>query len=117
VPGDWNSQREDLRYYEGTVWYRRAFEASPAEGRRQFLVFDAINYKAIVYLTTRELRPASSFPALEQHAGDVRVVDDPLGAELDVLGLNEYIGWYDGPPATSTAPAPNGGSHERRHLY
>jgi beta-glucuronidase len=36
--------------------------------------------------------------ALEQHAGDVRIVDDPLGAELDVLGLNEYIGWYDGPP-------------------
>src|SRR5689334_12313125 len=39
VPGDWNSQREDLKYYEGTVWYRRVFEASPAEGRRQFLVF------------------------------------------------------------------------------
>ncbi|HEV2861501.1 MAG TPA: glycoside hydrolase family 2 TIM barrel-domain containing protein [Pyrinomonadaceae bacterium] len=27
-----------------------------------------------------------------------QVVDDPLGADLDVLGCNEYVGWYDGPP-------------------
>ena len=26
------------------------------------------------------------------------VIDDPLGADLDVLGLNEYVGWYDGLP-------------------
>jgi beta-glucuronidase len=26
-------------------------------------------------------------------------IDDPLGRHLDVLGRNEYIGWYDGPPA------------------
>ena len=25
-------------------------------------------------------------------------LDDPLGADLDVLGLNEYVGWYDGLP-------------------
>ena len=25
-------------------------------------------------------------------------IDDPLGADLDVLGLNEYVGWYDGLP-------------------
>jgi beta-glucuronidase len=27
-----------------------------------------------------------------------RVIDDPIGAELDVMGNNEYIGWYDGLP-------------------
>jgi beta-glucuronidase len=27
------------------------------------------------------------------------LIDDPLGAHLDVLGNNEYIGWYDGPIA------------------
>lgn len=27
-----------------------------------------------------------------------QVINDPLGAELDVLGCNEYIGWYDGLP-------------------
>ncbi len=26
------------------------------------------------------------------------VIDDPLGADLDVIGANEYIGWYDGLP-------------------
>jgi beta-glucuronidase len=32
VPGDWNTQRESLFFYEGTVWYRKTFdypEASP----------------------------------------------------------------------------------------
>ena len=28
-----------------------------------------------------------------------QVVDDPLGAYLDVLGCNEYVGWYDGVPS------------------
>ena len=27
-----------------------------------------------------------------------QVVDDPLGQYLDVLGCNEYVGWYDGVP-------------------
>jgi beta-glucuronidase len=26
------------------------------------------------------------------------LIDDPLGADLDVIGANEYIGWYDGLP-------------------
>ncbi len=29
---------------------------------------------------------------------DEVVIDDPLGKDLDVLGCNEYIGWYDGLP-------------------
>ena len=32
------------------------------------------------------------------HAGDVRELNDPLGDVLDVIGLNEYVGWYEGPP-------------------
>ena len=26
VPGDWNTQREALMFYEGPVWYRRLFK-------------------------------------------------------------------------------------------
>lgn len=38
--------------------------------------------------------------ANERHYSDptTQVVDDPLGEHLDVLGCNEYVGWYDGPP-------------------
>ncbi len=30
-----------------------------------------------------------------------KIVDDPLGASLDVLGTNEYIGWYEQHPETA----------------
>jgi beta-glucuronidase len=38
--------------------------------------------------------------ALEHHYDGPRtiVIDDPLGRYLDVLGNNEYLGWYDGRP-------------------
>ena len=38
--------------------------------------------------------------ALEHHPAGARAerIDNPLGADLDVLGLNEYVGWYDGLP-------------------
>ncbi len=55
VPGDWNSQEDKLLYYEGTVWYRRIFSASPKQGRRYFLYFGAVNYEAHVYLNGKKL--------------------------------------------------------------
>ncbi len=38
--------------------------------------------------------------ALQAHYADetTEMMDDPLGQFLDVLGCNEYVGWYDGPP-------------------
>jgi beta-glucuronidase len=30
-----------------------------------------------------------------------KYIDDPLGKALDVIGFNEYIGWYEGTPATA----------------
>jgi beta-glucuronidase len=52
--------------------------------------------------TVRGLDPTRLLTAaLERHYDGERtqVVDDPLGADLDVLGVNEYVGWYDGLPA------------------
>jgi beta-glucuronidase len=31
--------------------------------------------------------------------GNTKIVDDPLGKALDVIGTNEYIGWYEKTPA------------------
>ncbi len=50
IPGDWNSSDEKLYFYEGTVWFRRAFEFSPQQDERYFLYFGAVNYEALVYL-------------------------------------------------------------------
>jgi beta-glucuronidase len=38
--------------------------------------------------------------AMERHYTDekTQMIDDPLGEYLDVLGCNEYVGWYDGLP-------------------
>jgi beta-glucuronidase len=38
--------------------------------------------------------------ALEHHYVDEKTVmiDDPFGRHLDVIGCNEYVGWYDGLP-------------------
>ena len=32
--------------------------------------------------------------------GTTATLDDPLGQDLDVLGYNEYLGWYQGTPET-----------------
>ena len=35
---------------------------------------------------------------------NVRVLNDPLGRVLDVLGWNEYLGWYEGVQRIWTTP-------------
>ena len=57
VPGDWNTQRPELLYYEGTIWYERRFDApaASAKGARQFLQFGAAAQRAIVWLNGRRL--------------------------------------------------------------
>lgn len=56
VPGDWNSQAEVFKYYEGTVWYQREFDVSSvAANNRYFLYFGAVNYEAQVYLNGEKL--------------------------------------------------------------
>ncbi len=55
VPGDWNSQREDLFFYEGTVWYRKTFDYAVKPASRVYLYFGAANYEAIVYLNGEKL--------------------------------------------------------------
>ncbi len=57
VPRDWNSQKEKLFYYEGSVWYYKNFDYEvPTNGNRQFLYFGAANYEADVYLNGKKLR-------------------------------------------------------------
>lgn len=55
VPGDWNTQYEKLYYYEGNIWYRKAFDFAPKDGMRYFLYFGAVNYSAIVAINGKRV--------------------------------------------------------------
>jgi beta-glucuronidase len=56
VPGDWNTQKEKLYYYEGTIWYKRSFDHVKSKDRnRIFVYFGAANYKTEVYLNGQKL--------------------------------------------------------------
>lgn len=55
VPGDWNTQRPELFFYEGPLWYKRGFTYHKREGMRTFVHFGAANYLARVYLNGTKL--------------------------------------------------------------
>lgn len=50
IPGAWNAATPELRHYDGLIWLQRRFDAAPAPGQRSFLRFEAVNYRAHVYL-------------------------------------------------------------------
>jgi len=56
VPGDWNHQKPEFLYYEGTIWYKKSFDyKTPAAGDKVYLYFGAVNYRADVYLNGKKL--------------------------------------------------------------
>ena len=56
VPGDWNSQEDTLRWYEGTVWFHTALpNASEIKGERTFIRFGAANYATVVWVNGTEV--------------------------------------------------------------
>jgi beta-glucuronidase len=55
VPGDWNSQRDDLLFYEGTIWYKKSFFYHKREHTRVFVYFGAAALRATVYLNGTKL--------------------------------------------------------------
>ena len=55
VPGDWNSQREKLLYYEGTIWYKKSFDYKLTSGNRLFLYVGAANYISHVYINGKKV--------------------------------------------------------------
>jgi len=50
VPGDWNSQRGELLFYEDSIWYKKSFSFTKRSKSRVFVYFGAANYRATVYL-------------------------------------------------------------------
>ena len=50
VPGDWNMQRRELLFYEGSMWYKKDFKYSLKKDRLLYIYFGAANYQADVWL-------------------------------------------------------------------
>jgi beta-glucuronidase len=93
VPGDWNTQRDQLFLYEGLVWYERDFDFQPTANHRTFLHMGAANYKSMIWINgkhfcdheggftdfdceaTQQLHPGKNFIVVAvddtRHAGDV----------------------------------------------
>ena len=56
VPGDWNTQKENLLYYEGSVWFKKSFNYQKTKNNnRVFVYFGASNYETDVYLNGKKL--------------------------------------------------------------
>ena len=55
VPGDWNTQRESLLFYEGPLWYQRYFSYHKRDRLRTFLHFGAANYFTRIYLNGEKI--------------------------------------------------------------
>ncbi|MBT81395.1 MAG: beta-glucuronidase [Alteromonadaceae bacterium] len=54
VPGDWNTQAEELFFYEGSVWYQKFLSLDIDKSKRYILHFDAVNYLSHVFVNGKE---------------------------------------------------------------
>jgi beta-glucuronidase len=50
VPGDWNTQRASLFFYEGPIWYERDFTYQPKEHTHIYLHVGAANYRSYFWV-------------------------------------------------------------------
>jgi beta-glucuronidase len=55
VPGDWNTQRPELFFYEGPIWYQRDFTYSPRPGTKTLLYVGAANYKSWFWINGKKV--------------------------------------------------------------
>ncbi|MBC7650744.1 MAG: beta-glucuronidase, partial [Deinococcales bacterium] len=85
VPGDWNSQREKLNLYEGTIWYKKSFEYVIQNNKRQFLYFGACNYYSIVYLNGKKLgeHEGGFTPFSFEVTGQIKAKDNFIVVKVD----------------------------------
>ncbi|MGA7831393.1 MAG: glycoside hydrolase family 2 TIM barrel-domain containing protein [Terracidiphilus sp.] len=83
------------RNHAAIILWSMANETPNNEARTRFIEAEAAH--------ARELDPTRLITAalLVHGEGDTKVIDDPLGKALDVIGFNEYIGWYEGRPETA----------------
>ena len=73
VPGDWNTQRDALFFYEGPLWYQRDFAWHVTAGKQVFLHVGAANYKSLFWVNGKKVC---------QHEGGFTTFDCDVTAAL-----------------------------------
>ena len=83
------------RNHASIVLWSMANETPNTEARTRFI--ETLAERA------RQLDPTRLITAalLVRAEGNTKIIDDPLGKALDVIGFNEYIGWYEGKPESA----------------
>jgi beta-glucuronidase len=83
------------RNHAAIILWSMANETPATEARTGFITTEAE--------LARKLDPTRLITAalLVRAEGTTKIVDDPLGKALDVIGTNEYIGWYEQKPETA----------------
>jgi beta-glucuronidase len=86
VPGDWNSQREKLQLYEGTVWYQKDFDYDISNSnKRIFIYFGAVNYQSYIYLNGEKIgeHEGGFTPFSVEITGKVLAKDNSIIVKVD----------------------------------
>jgi beta-glucuronidase len=83
------------RNHASIVLWSMANETPNNPARTNFI--ESLSTRARALDPTRLITAA----LLVRTQGNSKIVDDPLGHALDVIGINEYIGWYEGHPESA----------------
>lgn len=83
------------RNHAAIAFWSMANETPNTEARTKFISSLAAHARELD--STRLITAA----LLVRGEGHTKVIDDPLGKALDVIGFNEYIGWYEQHPETA----------------
>ena len=98
VPGDWNTQVPELKWYEGTLWYYRPLPKIETTHKRTFIRFGAANYAAVVWVNGEEVvRHTGGFTPFE---GEITDLLKPDGNFLVVKVDDQRL--KNGVPALNT---------------
>jgi len=93
VPGDFNSQKPELTYFEGTVWYKKVVFLKIEPEKRVFIHFGAVNYVADIYLNGEHIgsHEGGFTPFQIEITKDIRAGENSFIIKVNNQRLNDGV--------------------------
>ena len=98
LPGAWIGHSPEMRYYNGLVWYQRTFDFRPQPGKRTFVRFGAVDYRADVYVNGQ--KTVSHFGGFTPFAIELTQLLRP-GSNQITVGVDSERGPLEIPPVVT----------------